>query len=153
MNLSKAVEMIKRWEGCKVEAYQDGEGIWTIGYGTTRYANGNRVKKGDTINQHEAEAMMIIHLDNESQRVIDLCHPVTMTENEHNALCSFVYNVGSTQFKDSEMLRLIHEPTMTFGYNKALVSDQFLRWKYDNHKEVPGLLARRKEERELFLED
>ena len=54
MNISEeGISLIKNYEGCKLEAYQDSVGVWTIGYGHTK-----DVKDGDKINQDEAEHLL-----------------------------------------------------------------------------------------------
>jgi len=52
---SKCYDLIKRFEGCYLEAYLDPVGIWTIGWGTIKYPNGNPVQPGDRITQEEAD--------------------------------------------------------------------------------------------------
>lgn len=52
---SKCYDLIKRFEGCRLEAYQDSVGVWTIGWGTTRYPDGSPVSPGDKITQAEAD--------------------------------------------------------------------------------------------------
>ena len=42
------IELISSFEDTKLQAYDDGVGVWTIGIGTTVYPNGMKVKKGDT---------------------------------------------------------------------------------------------------------
>lgn len=51
----EALEIVKFYEGFRANAYKCPSGIWTIGYGTTRYLNGNYVKEGDKINKADAE--------------------------------------------------------------------------------------------------
>ena len=49
----EGISLIKNYEGCRLEAYQDSVGIWTIGYGVIK-----GVKEGDKINQEEADHLL-----------------------------------------------------------------------------------------------
>ena len=40
------IDLICNFEGKRLMAYDDGVGVWTIGFGTTIYPNGIKVKKG-----------------------------------------------------------------------------------------------------------
>ena len=50
----KGIELIQSFEGFSSKAYDDGVGVWTIGWGTTKYENGVRVKRGDSITVQRA---------------------------------------------------------------------------------------------------
>lgn len=137
--------LIKKWEGCKLKAYKDGGGVWTIGYGTTFYPqDGSKVKEGDTCTQEQAENWLQIHVNN---LFFEISHLVTspLTENQLKALVCFVYNIGINAFKKSTMLKLLNEN------KKGEAAGQFPRWNKDNGKEVQGLTNRRLDEQKLFL--
>ena len=141
MNISEAgINLIKKFEGCRLTAYKCPAGIWTIGYGHT----GSDVYAGKTITQVEADKLLktdlMIHCNNVSKLV-----KVPLNQNQFDALVSFEYNVGYGAFKDSTMLKFIN--TGHF----ALASGQFDRWIYANKKVLQGLVNRRKCEKELFL--
>ena len=53
----KGYELLKHFEGCRLKAYKCSAGVWTIGYGNTRYTNGDRIKEGDVITQQEADKL------------------------------------------------------------------------------------------------
>ena len=61
MNINQAtINLVKEFEGCKLEAYQDIVGVWTIGYGTTEGAGlGVVPKAGMKITQEEAEILLM----------------------------------------------------------------------------------------------
>ena len=166
LDLEKAKTLIKEWEKLRLEAYKDAVGIWTIGYGCTRYnvtqlvlnepprvrhSLGREVIQGDIITEDQADAELLHHVLETSQRVYDLCYPMVHNENQHNALVSLVFNIGIGNFRDSTLLKLIH--------NKAngLKSDEFLKWNKGrvNGKLVVlnGLMKRREQERELFMSE
>ncbi|EJN2053376.1 lysozyme [Salmonella enterica] len=130
---------IRAREGVKLAAYQDGGGVWTIGYGHTR-----GVKQGQVINHEQADEF----LDNDLRQVescISERVTVALNQNQFDALVSFVFNVGRQAFSDSTLLKKLNED------NYRAAADQFTRWVYDNDKFVQGLYNRRVAERDLFL--
>lgn len=134
---------IREFEGFEAKAYLDTGGVWTIGFGTIKYPNGKRVVKGDVCTQSEAEQW----LKNDSKWVdacLDKHIKVNVTQNQFDALGSFVYNVGETAFIKSTMLTLINQNSMTAA------ASQFDRWVFDNGKRIQGLVNRRAKERKLF---
>lgn len=133
------LEFTKRHEGLRLQAYRDGGGVWTIGYGHTK-----GVKEGDVITKEQADAFLAQDVMGAVGAVTALVK-IPITQNQFDALVDFVFNVGSTQFASSTLLKLLN----TGDYVAA--SKQFARWKYDNGKEVAGLVARRKDEADLFL--
>ena len=136
--------IIREYEGFRPTAYLDTGGVWTIGYGTIKYPNGTRVKKGDTCTQGQAE----LWLKNDCGWVdvcLDKYIKVPVTQNQFDALASFVYNVGEAQFKGSTLLVLLNQK----DYKGA--ANQFDRWIFDNGKRIQGLYNRRSSEKSLFL--
>ena len=136
----KGIELIKQFEGCKLNAYRCPAGVLTIGYGHT----GVDVKQGMKITQEEAEKLLkkdlTIHCNNVERLV-----KVPLSQNQFDALVSFEYNVGYGNFSKSTLLGLLNQKK----YSEA--SEQFLRWKYANGKILEGLLRRRQAEKDLFL--
>ncbi|EPS4685159.1 lysozyme [Salmonella enterica subsp. enterica] len=130
---------IRAHEGVKLAAYQDGGGVWTIGYGHTR-----GVKQGQVINHEQADEFL-----NNDLRQVESCIServtVALNQNQFDALVSFVFNVGRQAFSDSTLLKKLNED------NYRAAADQFTRWVYDNDKFVQGLYNRRVAERDLFL--
>lgn len=142
MNISKkGIDLIKRFEGCRLKAYRCPAGVWTIGYGHT----GN-VKSTDVITQEKAEEILKrdlkIHEDN-VKRVVK----IALTQNQFDALVSFEFNVGYGAFANSTLLKLLNSG----NYNAA--AKQFERWVHVGDNILEGLIRRRKAERELFLSD
>lgn len=133
-------QAIKTAEGLRLTAYKDGGGVWTIGYGHT----GADVREGLTIPLSEAERLLTRDLRVAEGHVNDAVK-VKLTQNQFDALVSFVYNVGGGAFRSSTLLKLLNAG----DYGNA--ADQLLRWNKDNGKVVDGLTNRRREERELFL--
>ena len=140
----KGFSIIRDAESLKLIAYLDTGGVWTIGYGTIKYPNGVRVKKGDICTRGQAE----IWLKNDCLWVdacLDKHVKVAVSQNHFDALASFVYNIGESAFIKSTMLTLINNS------NFSSAASQFDRWIYDNGKEIKGLVNRRAKEKALFL--
>lgn len=135
-------ELIKRFEGCRLEAYQDTGGVWTIGYGHT-----GDVEPGQKITQHQADAILNYDIDRHAEGVAKLVSGLTLTENQVAALVSFAFNVGVKRFAGSTLLKLLRA-----GHVQRAAA-QFPRWKFDNGRVLPGLVKRREAERQLFLKE
>lgn len=141
MNISKnGIELIKRFEGCRLSAYRCPAGVWTIGYGHT----GSNVRAGLQITQEQADNLLkqdlTVHCNNVSKLV-----KVPLTQNQFDALVSFEYNVGYGAFASSTLLRLLNQKK----YKES--AEQFARWKYAGKKVLAGLIRRRQAEKDLFL--
>lgn len=142
----KAEAIIKEFEGEKLDAYLDPAGIPTIGYGTTRNPDtGKRIKLGDKIDK--ATAIRWLRMDTAKVREsVKKQVKVPINVRQLDALTSFVYNVGPTAFAQSTMLRLLNNRT-----DKRIVAREFDRWVFAKGVKLPGLVRRRKLEKELFL--
>ena len=140
MRCSEAgLELIKKHEGCRLRAYQDSVGVWTIGYGHTL-----GVFESLTITQEEADRLLEADLI-AAEKCLANTVPFGITENQHAALCSFVFNLGCKALRDSTLLRKLSEG------DDVGAADEFKRWTHAGGKILNGLVARRKAEMELFL--
>ena len=97
-----AVQIIKEFEGCHLNAYLCPAGVPTIGYGNTRYPGGSRVKLGDSISQKRAEEMLLMEI----QRTADILGEFVpywgeMNVNQKSALISFAFNLGAYFYNSS----------------------------------------------------
>jgi len=141
MKISAAgIELLKQFEGCRLTAYQDSVGVWTIGFGTTA-----GVKEGQTISQVKAEEYLRFDLAIFEKAVTESLK-VPVNQNQFDALVSFTYNVGVSAFRSSTLLNLINEKT-----DKKVVAAEFSKWVKAGNQTLPGLVNRRKAESELFL--
>lgn len=138
------IDLIKESEGFRSEAYLCPAGVWTIGFGTIRHANGERVEKGETTTEEEATADLAYDVG-DAERVIKRNVIKPLNQNQFDALVSFVYNVGAANFIGSTLIRLLNQG------NYAWAAEQFDRWTYANKVKLPGLVTRRAAERALFL--
>jgi GH24 family phage-related lysozyme (muramidase) len=98
-DLAPALQLIKEFEGCHLEAYPDPLHGWelpTIGYGTTRYAHGAKVQRGDKINAIEADMLLRQEVDRIAGKLADTVpHWAAMNDKQRSALVSFAYNLGA----------------------------------------------------------
>lgn len=125
--------LIKEAEGYRDHAYQDGGGVWTIGYGHTR-----GVKQGDTCNPSQAEYWLEQDLLDAEAAVCKLVK-TPLTDNQFAALVSFTFNLGPGALQTLLSHGIENVPT------------QILRWDHDNGKQIPGLTKRRLSEHNLWL--
>ncbi|HCQ9595909.1 TPA: lysozyme [Acinetobacter baumannii] len=138
------LNLIKGFEGKRLNAYDDGVGVWTIGFGTIKYPNGVRVKKGDTCTEQQAETYLKNDLT-KFEVAINKLVKVPLTQNQFDALTSFTYNLGETNLANSTLLKKLNKG----DYQGA--ADQFLVWNKAGGKVMKGLVRRREAERALFL--
>lgn len=132
------INLIKQFEGCKLTAYQDVAGVWTIGYGHTF-----GVHPAQVITQVQAEQFLSDDLVPVESTIRDVV-TAGLSQNQYDALCSFVFNVGSAAFRSSTMLKMIN------AGNYSGAASQFARWNHANGAVVDGLTARRSAEAQLF---
>lgn len=131
---------LKLWEGCKLVAYKDVGGVWTIGYGST----GPHVFPGLIITQAQADAYLDADLARFEQSINSKVK-VSINQNQYDALVSLAYNIGVAGFERSTVLRRLNSG----DYDGA--ADAMLMWNKVNGKIVKGLVNRREAERKLFL--
>lgn len=144
-NLSdNGMKLLEQFEGLRLEAYLDSAGIATIGFGTIKYPDGNKVKKGDKITKDQAKEYKLHDLK-EFESTVNTSVTVPLSQNQYDALVSLSYNIGSGAFKNSTLLKKLNSG----DYKGA--ADQFLVWNKVNSKRVQGLVNRREAERNLFL--
>ncbi|WP_049300014.1 lysozyme [Serratia marcescens] len=145
MNISKSgIELIKRFEGLRLKAYQDSVGVWTIGYGWTQPVDGKKVGPGMQIDQATADRLLKCGVVQYEQGVNQLVK-VRITQGQFDALVSFAYNLGLRSLSASTLLQKLN------AGDKQGAADQFERWVNAGGKRLDGLVARRVAEREMFL--
>ncbi len=140
----KGIVLIKQFEGCKLTAYQDSVGVWTIGYGWTQPVDGKPIRAGMTIKQETAERLLktgLVSYESDVSRLVK----VDLTQGQFDALVSFTYNLGARSLSTSTLLRKLN------AGDYAGAADEFLRWNKAGGKVLNGLTRRREAERALFL--
>lgn len=132
------IDLIKQFEGLKLEAYLCPAGIPTIGYGHTK-----NVKLGQKITKEQAEQWLADeYLETESQ--VANVVTVPLKANQLDALVSFVYNLGIGKLRGSTLLRKLNKGDY-FGAEM-----EFDKWVFAGGKKLAGLVKRRASERDLF---
>jgi lysozyme len=140
------LELIKKYEGFKAKAYLCPANVITIGYGSTYYENGTKVKLTDSpITQERAtellEALLVSY-----ERSVDSYCVDTINQNQFDALCSFAYNCGVGNLKSSTLLKKVNK-----NPNDPTIKDEFLKWNKGGGKVLSGLTKRRIEEAQLYF--
>ncbi|HWQ25983.1 MAG TPA: lysozyme [Chlorobaculum sp.] len=138
------LNLIRKSEGFKASPYRCPAGIPTIGYGSTRYADGKAVKLTDPpITQQQADDIMRATLKEYEAAVVRYV-TVTITQNQFDALVDFAYNAGAQNLRNSTLLKHLNKG----DFQKAAV--EFDKWVYGGGKKLGGLVTRRGLERALF---
>jgi lysozyme len=137
----QAVELIKHFEGCKLKAYLCPAKVWTCGYGAT----GADVGRGTVWTQEDADDRLAKDLA-KFERAAARMVRVPVTEGQKSALISLMFNIGSTAFQESTLLKLLNAK----DYRGA--GAQFGRWTKAGGRTLNGLVARRDAEAKLFME-
>ena len=133
------VDLIKHFEGCRLEAYVCPAGKLTIGYGTTR-----GVTSGMKITEAIAEKFLKEDLEKFGLQLNTL--RLHLTDNQFSALVSFIYNVGFGNFSNSTLRKKVQT-----NHNDPVIRNEFLRWNKGGGKVLPGLIARRQAESDLYF--
>lgn len=146
MKLSeKNVKFIQSFEGCKLEAYLCQAQVWTIGWGSTYYPDGSRVKEGDKITQAQADELFI----NTIQPYVDCVNKnlkTKVSQNKFDAMVSLTYNIGCGGFKRSSVLKKTN-----INPNDPSIANSFLLWNKIKGKVSNGLQRRREAEKNLYF--
>lgn len=138
MKINQAgLDLIKRFEGLRLDAYQCAAGVWTIGYG-----HASDVKKGDRITAHQAEAILDCDLDR-FERCVDALG-VALTPNQFSACVSLAFNIGVKAFTASTLAKKLKA-----GDTQG-AAGEFMKWKLAAGRVLPGLVKRRDAEKKLF---
>ena len=143
--IEKAVAFIAKFEGLRLEAYEDVVGVWTIGYGTTVLPNGAKVCEGMSCSEIEAKAYLIRHVRDLNEKLSAMLL-VPLNDNQRIALLSLVYNIGVGAFQKSTLLKQLNSKT-----SPQLVAFEFLKWNKAGGRVIDGLVTRRNEEMKVFL--
>ena len=138
------VDLICSFEGKRLTAYDDGVGVWTIGFGTTIYPNGIKVKKGDVCTESQAKEYMGHDLK-KFELAVNGAVTVPLNQNQFDSLVSLAYNIGTNAFKNSTLVKKLNAG----DYRGA--ADQFDVWVNAGGKPMQGLVNRRAKEKALFL--
>jgi lysozyme len=152
MTLSKHGEaLIKEFEGLRLTAYRDSAGIWTIGYGSTRYHDGRTVKPGDKLaNKLQADALFKNTLGQYANTVYQFVK-VELSQDQFDALVSFTYNEGIGALQRSTLLQKLNAGDYDGAANQFLVWNKITDPVTGKKVVLDALVKRRAKERQLFL--
>lgn len=138
----KGLDFIADVEGNKLHSYLDTGGVWTIGVGHT---SDEWFEVGPGMQISYAKSMELLAQDvQEAEDPVNTLVKVPLTQNQFDALVSFVFNIGGGAFADSTMLKMLNKG----DYEGA--AKQFPRWNKDNGKTISGLTKRRLLEQAVF---
>lgn len=130
---SKGLDIIRKYEGCRLKSYKCPAGVWTIGYGHT-----NGVVQGMTITQAKADAFLQEDI-NKCESYVDKYVKIPLTENQYSALVSFTFNCGV-----GNLQKLVK------NRNTDQIADAIRLYDKANGIPLSGLTKRRLEEQKLF---
>lgn len=135
----KGIDLIKKFEGCKLYAYRDSVGVATIGYGHIK-----GVKMGMSITQQQAETF----LKDDIKPVETFLNGmgINYTQGQFDALTSWIFNLGQGNFKSSTMYKYI-----VARKSDLEITDQMVKWHNAGGKSLIGLKKRRCDEANMFL--
>lgn len=132
----KGLDLIKKFEGCKLTAYRCPAGVLTIGYGHT----GADVKEGQKITQKKANELLKADVEKFEKHVNSYKKYYRFTQNEFDALVSFAFNIGN-----------INQLTKYGKRNKGIIADKILQYTKAGGKTLSGLVKRRRAEHDMFI--
>jgi lysozyme len=144
----KAVDLIKLFEGFSSKSYLCPASVYTIGYGSTMWNDGKKVKSGETITLQGAENLLLWELQQKSF----VLNGLDLNQNQVDAVISFVYNVGASAFGKSTLKKKIKA-----NPNDPTIKDEFMKWNKarvgGKMTELRGLTRRREAESNLYYEN
>lgn len=139
----KGIELMHKFEGCKLSSYKCPAGVFTIGFGNTFYEDGSKVQPNQHISERRAN-QLFENIVNKFFNIKPLLK-VELTENQYSALVCFAYNVGVENLKKSTLLKKVNA-----NPNDKEISKEFAKWNKANGKVLKGLTNRRKAESDLY---
>ena len=142
-----AVAAIAGYEGYRRQAYDDGVGVQTIGFGSTRHPDGTPVRRGDTVTPERAVVMLANDADRIWREAAACIGDVPLAQHEADAFASLAYNIGSTAFCRSTLVKKLKQTPPDY----AGACEEILRWTRAGGVELPGLVRRRHAEYRLCI--
>jgi lysozyme len=143
--MNKGIPIIRKFEGLKLKAYLCPAGVPTIAWGNTFYENGSKVQMGDKITIDRADRLLFFIVSKFESELSKLVKSA-INENQKGALTSFIFNLGSTKFGRSTLLKKVNA-----NPNDPTIKDEFMRWVGKDPKTINGLRNRRQAEAELYF--
>lgn len=139
-------KILEEEEGWSAKPYLCPAKVPTIGFGSTVYENGERVKLSDpVIDKERGRQIVHAHFNREVYPTIEKHVKVQLNQNEFDALCDLIYNIGAGNFRLSTLLRKLN------ANDRLGAAAEFKKWNMGGGKVLPGLVRRREKEEKLFL--
>jgi lysozyme len=139
--IDTASQITMMFEGFRTYPYLCPAGVWTIGYGTTRYPNGKKVQSSDMwIPKTLAAEYLRQEIVSSINQVLKCCPILSLHESRLAAITDFVYNLGAGRLQASTLRRRINQGDW------VLVKTELMKWVRGGRRILPGLVARRKVE-------
>jgi lysozyme len=143
---TKGLDLIKSFEGLKLKPYLCPAKVPTVGYGSTFYENGKKVKITDpSITEQRASELLLDSLKGFERYVDSYCRD-DINQNQFDALVSFCYNLGPANLKSSTLLKKAN-----VNPNDPTIAQEFLRWNKAGGRALKGLTKRRQAESNLYF--
>lgn len=142
----KGINLITKWEGLKLKPYLCSAGVPTIGYGSTRYENGTKVKLTDAAVTKERALQLFQNTLTTYEAAVDSFTRDDISQNQFNALVSFSYNLGTQALKNSTLLKKVN-----INPADKTIEKEFLKWVNAGGKKLQGLANRRTEESKMYF--
>lgn len=143
---NKGIELMHKFEGCKLSSYLCPAKVWTIGYGNTFYEDGSKVQPNQHISQKRADQLFQNISEKQFAEPIRKLLKVQLNENQFSALVCFAYNVGVANLCKSTLLKKVNK-----NPNDLTIREEFLKWNKAGGRVLNGLTKRRIAEANLYF--
>jgi len=143
---SDGIKILHDFEGLRLTAYLCPAKVWTIGYGNTRYENGQPVRQGERITKQRAEELFTNIVNRDFVPGVRRLVTANLNENQFSALVSFAYNLGTGALGRSTLLRLVNA-----NPNNHAIRAEFMKWNRAGGSVLAGLTRRREAEANLYF--
>lgn len=137
-----AVAAIAGFEGYRRLAYDDGAGVQTVGFGSTRHEDGRPVRPGDSMEPVRAVRRLAADADAAAREVARCIGDVPLHQHEFDAFVSLAYNIGAGAFCRSTVVRRLRQSPPDY----AGACEAIRMWNRAGGEVLPGLVARREAE-------
>ena len=141
----KCYGLIKLFEGFSAKPYKCPAGVPTIGYGSTFYEDGTKVKMTDSPITEARGMDLLANVVNDFSKQVNKLIKAEINQNQYDAIVDFAYNVGVANLASSTLLKKVNAKL----FKEA--AEQFPRWNKANGVVLSGLTKRRNAEKDLFL--
>ena len=140
------IELIKKFEGFSAVPYMCPASVVTIGYGSTRYADGRKVTMTDNSITIEGAIILLKQTLKQYELAVDAYCRDDINQNQFDALVDFAYNCGNGNLKSSTLLKKVNA-----NPNDPTIALEFRKWNKGGKKVLKGLVNRREAEIELYF--